>query len=70
MAILGSGAVGVEFASIFRQFGSDVTLIEMAAAPRAGRGRRGLCSSSSESFKKRGIDVSDGNRGAVGQPRR
>jgi len=27
--ILGSGAVGVEFASIFRRFGSDVTLIEL-----------------------------------------
>ncbi|HSL20980.1 MAG TPA: dihydrolipoyl dehydrogenase [Vicinamibacterales bacterium] len=29
IAILGSGAVGVEFASIFRRFGSDVTLIEL-----------------------------------------
>jgi dihydrolipoamide dehydrogenase len=29
MIILGSGAVGVEFASIFRRFGVDVTLIEV-----------------------------------------
>jgi dihydrolipoamide dehydrogenase len=29
IAIMGSGAVGVEFASIFRSFGSDVTLIEL-----------------------------------------
>ncbi len=29
IAILGSGAVGVEFASIFRRFGSDVTLFEL-----------------------------------------
>src|SRR5437764_1250140 len=29
LAILGSGAVGVEFASIFRRFGSEVTLIEL-----------------------------------------
>ena len=29
IAILGSGAVGVEFASIFRRFGSQVTLIEL-----------------------------------------
>jgi dihydrolipoamide dehydrogenase len=29
LIILGSGAVGVEFASIFRRFGSDVTLIEL-----------------------------------------
>ena len=29
LAILGSGAVGVEFASIFRRFGSDVTVFEL-----------------------------------------
>jgi dihydrolipoamide dehydrogenase len=29
LVILGSGAVGVEFASIFRRFGSDVTIIEV-----------------------------------------
>ena len=29
IAIMGSGAVGVEFASIFKRFGSDVTLIEL-----------------------------------------
>jgi dihydrolipoamide dehydrogenase len=29
LVILGSGAVGVEFASIFRRFGSEVTLIEL-----------------------------------------
>jgi dihydrolipoamide dehydrogenase len=29
IVIMGSGAVGVEFASIFRRFGSDVTLIEL-----------------------------------------
>ncbi len=29
MVILGSGAVGVEFASIFRRFGSDVTILEL-----------------------------------------
>ncbi len=29
LAIVGGGAVGVEFASIFRSFGSEVTLIEM-----------------------------------------
>ena len=29
LAIIGAGAVGVEFASIFKRFGSDVTVIEM-----------------------------------------
>src|SRR6266540_5236238 len=29
IAVLGSGAVGVEFASIFRRFGSDVTIFEL-----------------------------------------
>src|SRR5262245_6447168 len=29
MVILGSGAVGVEFASIFRRFGGDVTILEL-----------------------------------------
>ncbi len=29
IVIMGSGAVGVEFASIFRRFGSDVTLVEL-----------------------------------------
>ena len=29
IVILGSGAVGVEFASIFRRFGSDVTILEL-----------------------------------------
>ncbi len=29
IAIMGSGAVGVEFASIFRRFGSEVTLLEL-----------------------------------------
>ena len=29
ICIMGSGAVGVEFASIFRRFGSDVTIVEL-----------------------------------------
>jgi dihydrolipoamide dehydrogenase len=29
LAVMGSGAVGVEFASIFRRFGSDVTIFEL-----------------------------------------
>ena len=33
MAIIGAGAVGVEFASIYRSFGAEITLVEML--PRA-----------------------------------
>ena len=29
LIIIGAGAVGVEFASIFKRFGTDVTVIEM-----------------------------------------
>ena len=29
IAIMGSGAVGVEFASIFKSYGSEVTVIEL-----------------------------------------
>ena len=29
LVIIGAGAVGVEFASIFRRFGTEVTVIEM-----------------------------------------
>ena len=29
IVVLGAGAVGTEFASVFRSFGSDVTLVEM-----------------------------------------
>jgi dihydrolipoamide dehydrogenase len=56
MAILGAGAVGVEFASIFRRFGSEVTLIE--AAPRLVPNEDDAVSAELEkSFKKRGIAV-------------
>jgi dihydrolipoamide dehydrogenase len=54
LAIMGSGAVGVEFASIFRSFGSDVTLIELL--PRLVPGEDQAISSELEkSFKRRGI---------------
>jgi dihydrolipoamide dehydrogenase len=54
IAILGSGAVGVEFASIFRRFGSDVTLIELL--PRLVPSEDEAVSSELErSFRKQGI---------------
>jgi dihydrolipoyl dehydrogenase len=59
IAILGSGAVGVEFASIFRRFGSEVTLIELL--PRIVPNEDEAISAELEkAFRKRGITVRAG----------
>jgi dihydrolipoamide dehydrogenase len=56
IVILGSGAVGVEFASIFKRFGSDVTIIELL--PRLVPIEDEAVSAELErSFKKQGIKV-------------
>ena len=59
MVILGSGAVGVEFASIFRRFGSEVTVIELL--PRLVPIEDDAISAELlRSFKKQGITVLTG----------
>src|SRR5687768_9259944 len=61
IAIMGSGAVGVEFASIFRRFGSEVTLIELL--PRLVPVEDEAISAELEkSFKKQGITSLTGTR--------
>src|SRR3954464_14448072 len=61
LVIMGSGAVGVEFASIFRRFGSEVTLIELL--PRIVPVEDEAVSAELErSFKKQGIKVLTGTR--------
>jgi dihydrolipoyl dehydrogenase len=56
IVIMGSGAVGVEFASIFRRFGSDVTVIELL--PRIVPVEDEAVSTELErSFRKQGIKV-------------
>jgi dihydrolipoamide dehydrogenase len=56
IAIMGSGAVGVEFASIFRRFGSEVTVIELL--PRIVPNEDEAVSAElSKAFRKRGIVV-------------
>ena len=56
IVILGSGAVGVEFASIFRRFGSDVTILELL--PRLVPVEDEAVSAELEkSFRKQGITV-------------
>jgi dihydrolipoamide dehydrogenase len=56
IVIMGSGAVGVEFASIYRRFGSEVTIIELL--PRLVPVEDEAVSAELEkSFKKQGINV-------------
>jgi dihydrolipoamide dehydrogenase len=61
IVIMGSGAVGVEFASIFRRFGSDVTIIELL--PRIVPVEDEAVSTELErSFRKQGIKVLTGTK--------
>jgi dihydrolipoamide dehydrogenase len=61
LVILGSGAVGVEFASIYRRFGSDVTIVELL--PRLVPVEDEAVSTELEkSFKKQGIKILTGTR--------
>ena len=61
LVVLGSGAVGVEFASIFRRFGSDVTIIELL--PRLVPLEDDAVSAELEkSFRKQGIRVLTGTK--------
>ena len=61
LIVIGAGAVGVEFASIFKRFGTDVTVIEML--PRVVPVEDEDISKELErSFKKQGIRVETGAR--------
>jgi len=61
LVILGSGAVGVEFASIFRRFGSEVTIIELL--PRLVPVEDAAISAELEkSFRKQGIKSLTGTK--------
>jgi dihydrolipoamide dehydrogenase len=61
LVILGSGAVGVEFASIFRRFGSEVTIVELL--PRlVPLEDEAISAELEKSFRKQGIKVLTGTR--------
>jgi dihydrolipoamide dehydrogenase len=61
LVIMGSGAVGVEFASIYRRFGSDVTIIELL--PRLVPVEDEAVSAELEkSFRKQGIKSLTGTK--------
>ncbi|MBE3073167.1 MAG: FAD-dependent oxidoreductase, partial [Acidobacteria bacterium] len=61
MAILGAGAIGVEFGAIFRRFGSEVTIIEIL--PRVVPIEDEAVSAElQKALKKRGVRVHTGTR--------
>jgi dihydrolipoamide dehydrogenase len=67
VVIMGSGAVGVEFASIFRRFGSDVTIIELL--PRLVPIEDESVSAELEkSFRKQGIKALTGTKVTAAKP--
>ena len=61
LVVLGAGAVGVEFASIYRRFGSEVTIVELL--PRLVPGEDEAVSTElQKSFKKQGIRSLTGSK--------
>jgi dihydrolipoamide dehydrogenase len=61
LVVIGAGAVGVEFSSLFRTFGAEVTLVEFL--PRAVPVEdEEISKELTRLFKKRGIDVNTGAR--------
>lgn len=59
--VLGGGVIGVEFASVWKSFGADVTIVE--ALPHLVPNEDEACSKALErAFRKRGIDFSLGVR--------
>ncbi len=61
LIVIGAGAVGLEFSSIFRSFGAEVSLLEFL--PRiAPVEDEDISKELTRLFKKRGIDVSTGAR--------
>src|SRR6185503_8490796 len=67
IAILGSGAVGVEFASIFRRFGSEVTILELL--PRLVPVEDAAVSAElAKSFRKQGVTSHTGAKVTAAKP--
>jgi dihydrolipoamide dehydrogenase len=59
LAIIGAGAVGVEFGSIFRSFGSEISIIEFL--PRVVPAEdEDVSKELARTFRKRGIDINVG----------
>jgi dihydrolipoamide dehydrogenase len=59
LVIIGAGAVGVEFASIFRSFGTEVTILEFLPRMVPVEDEE-MSKELTRVFKKRGIDINTG----------
>ena len=59
LIVIGAGAVGVEFASIFRSFGADVTILEFLPRVVPVEDEE-ISKELARVFKKRGIDINTG----------
>ena len=67
LVVLGSGAVGVEFASIFNRFGADVTIVELL--PRLVPVEDEAVSAElAKSFRKQGITAHTGAKVTAAKP--
>src|SRR3979490_1220614 len=62
IAIMGSGAVGVEFASIFRRFGSEVTLLGVLPPRLVPVEEEAVAGELEKSFRKQGMTCHTGAR--------
>jgi dihydrolipoamide dehydrogenase len=61
LVVIGAGAVGVEFASIFRSFGTEITILEFLPRVVPIEDEE-ISKELARLFKKRGIDVNTGAR--------
>ena len=59
LIVIGAGAVGVEFASIFRTFGAEITILEFLPRAVAVEDEE-ISKELTRLFKKRGIDLNTG----------
>ena len=59
LAVIGAGAVGVEFASIYRSFGAEVTILEMLPRPVPVEDEE-VSAELTRAFRKRGIQMHTG----------
>jgi dihydrolipoamide dehydrogenase len=61
LIVIGAGAVGVEFSSIFRSFGTEVTLVEFLPRIMPPEDEE-ISKELTRVFKKRGIDINTGSK--------